>query len=491
MERLSRWGSARAAGGTLTARRGRQAAALAVVSALCVGGLAWAGANGGLPSAGGAGQRPDTVSHANATGSTDRVGALVAAGPAVYALAADGSGIYEAAERGVWKKVGDGARALYGGGAGLFRTTKGDGSVERYVPGADGSPGTWAYVGGPGLGFAVGRDRLYAVGLEASVNEWSAEGGWRRIGEGAKEVHAGGAGLFKTATDGKIHEYDQGTWREIGTAGAEVVVTDHRLYRLAPDRSDLHEWTPGRDWRRIGGPFEHVYGGEGRLLAVEKGTGDVLSYGFKVSSNRRQDPYYWRKIGGPGATFVSSSTRTYGVSPDGSAVFKYLSPLRWEKTAGTATSASVNREQKLAKLRSFVQLGNQASYDLGKAADDRSQGIPDIYAFNWTNDGCNSPAVDAPAGFDFKGACNRHDFGYRNYREILGEEGFRKGVIGVTGVGADSPKAQADQVFLQDMKKECNRPFGSGVHVQARPPLMIAMCEKAAWRYYSAVATMG
>ncbi|MEU5163856.1 phospholipase A2 [Streptomyces sp. NPDC020875] len=460
-----------------------------MVSAVCVGGLAWAGASGGTgqPSAG-AGQRPDTVAPANATGATDRVGTLVAAGPAVYALAEDGSGIYQAAERDVWKKVGDGARALYGGGAGVFRTTAGDGSIERYLPGADGAPGTWAHVGGPGLGFAVGQDRLYGVGLDASVNEWSAESGWQRIGEGAKEIHAGGAGVFKTSPDGKIHHYDQGTWREIGTSGAEVVVTNYRLYRLAADRSELHEWAPGGEWQRIGGPFEHIYGGGGRLLAVEKGSGDVLRYSHRVSVTG--DAFFWRKIGGPGATFVSTSAGSYGVSPDRSAVFKYVAPLQWKKTAGTATSAAVTKEQKLAKLRGLVQLGDQSFHDWARANGAQIDGVPDDYAFNWTNDGC-SRSLDAPAGFDFKAACIRHDFAYRNYREVLGEEGFRKGVIGVTGVGTDGPKAQADQVFLQDMKKECNRPFGSGVHVRARPALMVTMCEKAAWKYFGAVASMG
>lgn len=73
----------------------------------------------------------------------------------------------------------------------------------------------------------------------------------------------------------------------------------------------------------------------------------------------------------------------------------------------------------------------------------------------------------------------------------MGEDGFRRGVLGLTGVGADSPKAQTDQMFLQDMKKECNRPLGSGANIQARPALMIAKCESLARRYFTAVAAVG
>lgn len=202
-------------------------------------------------------------------------------------------------------------------------------------------------------------------------------------------------------------EDDRGTWRENGTPGAEVVTTNNRLYRLAPDRSELHEWTSGNQWVRIGRPFEHIRGGGERLLAVEKGSGDVLSHnpggffreGAIRGGNSREwsarPAYHWRKIGGPGAAFVSASAGIYGVSPVRTAVFKHLAPLRWKKTAGTATSAAVTKEQKLAKLRDFVQPDTLAFNDWARANGAQLQGIPDTYAFNRSNDGC-SRSLDAP-----------------------------------------------------------------------------------------------
>jgi hypothetical protein len=39
------------------------------------------------------------------------------------------------------------------------------------------------------------------------------------------------------------------------------------------------------------------------------------------------------------------------------------------------------------------------------------------YHFDWTTDLC-SASPDTPLGFDFRMPCWRHDFGYRNYKEI-------------------------------------------------------------------------
>jgi hypothetical protein len=39
----------------------------------------------------------------------------------------------------------------------------------------------------------------------------------------------------------------------------------------------------------------------------------------------------------------------------------------------------------------------------------------DPSTLDWTSDGCTS-SPDNPFGFPFVPACNRHDFGYQNYR---------------------------------------------------------------------------
>ncbi|MFF9908993.1 phospholipase A2 [Streptomyces sp. NPDC013457] len=457
--------------------RGGRMVSLALVTALGVGGLAWAGTTGVDDPAGTTTRRPDTVAHVNASGSPSKVSSLAASGRTVYALAEDGSAVYEAADHGVWKKIGGEARAIYAGGAGLFATSSVDGSIYRY----DTEQSKWFFTGGPATKFAVGADRLYSLAGDGSVNAWGS-GGWQRIGGPAKDIHAGRAGVFMTTLDGNVHRYHQGQWTQIGGPGAEFVVGTRSLYGLAPDRLSVHEWTQHGGWQRISGPAEHIYGGEGRVLKVSKETGDVYRYSVLFRK--------WTKIGGPGSTFVSSTDDVYGVSPDRSAVFKHVSDRTWKKTAGTVESSSVTKEQKLARVRAFMQLGQQSFNDWAAARGDALvNNNPDIHGFNWDADKCTK-APDQP-GADFRAACTRHDFGYRNYRALLGEHGMRFGVPGVTGLGADSPKAQTDAVFLQDMKKECNRPLGSGRYVQAKPAFQIAACEAVAQQYYAAVTVLG
>lgn len=74
-------------------------------------------------------------------------------------------------------------------------------------------------------------------------------------------------------------------------------------------------------------------------------------------------------------------------------------------------------------------------------------------------------------GMHFKSACDRHDFGYQNYRDALGEEGFRNGVLGVTGIGTDSPKSRVDAVFRQDLQRACEYgPARTGTYSPPKPP---------------------
>ncbi|KPI43731.1 uncharacterized protein AB675_6170 [Cyphellophora attinorum] len=64
---------------------------------------------------------------------------------------------------------------------------------------------------------------------------------------------------------------------------------------------------------------------------------------------------------------------------------------------------------------------------------------------DWTDNGCGAKAddviTDHPDGFDFLPACQRHDFGYRNYKK--------------QGRCDDSDKAKIDQNFRDDMDRIC------------------------------------
>ena len=60
---------------------------------------------------------------------------------------------------------------------------------------------------------------------------------------------------------------------------------------------------------------------------------------------------------------------------------------------------------------------------------------------DWSDDGCsNSP--DNPLGFNFEPACNRHDFGYRNYKR--------------QGRFTESGRLSIDNNFKSDLYNLCN-----------------------------------
>ena len=71
---------------------------------------------------------------------------------------------------------------------------------------------------------------------------------------------------------------------------------------------------------------------------------------------------------------------------------------------------------------------------------------PDIeiimHQFNWSDDLC-SAVEDIPSGFDFRLACARHDFGYRNHRAV--------------GLNSDDNRLRIDMSFYEDMRRECGR----------------------------------
>ncbi|MGI5237077.1 phospholipase [Dactylosporangium sp. CA-139066] len=87
------------------------------------------------------------------------------------------------------------------------------------------------------------------------------------------------------------------------------------------------------------------------------------------------------------------------------------------------------------------------------------------YGFDWTTDYC-SDSPDQPLGFDFRLPCERHDFGYRNYKAI----------------GAfPANKSRIDDSFYYDLKAKC-----ATYNAFVRPA-----CVSLAWTYYQAVKAFG
>lgn len=130
---------------------------------------------------------------------------------------------------------------------------------------------------------------------------------------------------------------------------------------------------------------------------------------------------------------------------------------------GLAGPAAAAPADKPAVLSSWTQT-SATSYNTWNTAR-QNQGAWAAYGFNWTTDYCSS-SPDNPLGFDFRLSCYRHDFGYRNYKEI-GQ--------------FSANKSRLDSAFYEDLKRKCNT-YSSWV----RPA-----CLSLAWTYYQAVSVFG
>lgn len=133
----------------------------------------------------------------------------------------------------------------------------------------------------------------------------------------------------------------------------------------------------------------------------------------------------------------------------------------WMVAASPA--AAVTLAQKLSVMNSWTQ-PTTASYNAWNSAR-QNQGAWAEYAFDWSTDFCSS-SPDQPLGFDFRLSCHRHDFGYRNYKQVGQFE---------------ANKARIDDAFYFDMRAKCAT-YNSFV----RPA-----CYSVAWTYYQAVRAFG
>ncbi|OEV03307.1 phospholipase [Streptomyces oceani] len=94
-----------------------------------------------------------------------------------------------------------------------------------------------------------------------------------------------------------------------------------------------------------------------------------------------------------------------------------------------------------------------------------NQGDWAAYGFDWSTDKCSS-SPDNPFGFPFENACVRHDFGYRNYKDVGQFE---------------ANKPRLDNAFHADLKRVCNTYSGA----------QKTACDSLAWTYYQAVSNLG
>jgi hypothetical protein len=131
--------------------------------------------------------------------------------------------------------------------------------------------------------------------------------------------------------------------------------------------------------------------------------------------------------------------------------------------AATPAAAAVTPGQKLDVLSSWTQ--TSASSYAGWNSARQNQAAWSEYAFDWSTDYCSS-SPDNPLGFNFKLSCHRHDFGYRNYKD-LGQ--------------FPANKPRLDSAFYADLKRVC----------ATYSTVVQPACHSLAWVYYEAVSIFG
>ncbi|MFD7516789.1 hypothetical protein ACFV85_18535 [Streptomyces niveus] len=251
-------------------------------------------------------------------------------GTGVFAIGPDGDGVlqWDGPGAGDWTRIGDTAKRLWAGPAGLFATgVRGDGLFAY-----GGSPGRWHQVGEAGADFAISGTRVYRLAPDrGSVHVWDGRGtSWTWVGGPASRLYGGGPGLFATnPKDGRIFKYAgrPGEWEFVGTAGADFALTDRHLYGLTPDRAMVTRWlapeTPDADerWTWAAGPAGALFAGAAGLFSTDP-TGTRLRHYAKNA---------WHDIGPAGAEVRVAGREVFVLTDDRTSV------RRWDPRTGTWT----------------------------------------------------------------------------------------------------------------------------------------------------------
>jgi hypothetical protein len=258
--------------------------------------------------------------------------ATAATGKNLYELTPDKSAVLEYTN-GSWTKIGGPAANLYTGGAGVFATDPTTGAVNEYT----GTPMAWKNIGGPGADFEVNATTIYGLAPDHSMVMQYTGSGWIKIGGPASHLYAGGQDVFATDPNtGDIWRYTGAPmdWNEIGGPGKQFVANAVGLFGLAPDGSQVVEWscagtTPG--WAQIGGPAATLYAGGTELYATDPATGNINQFSGS--------PNIWTNVGHPGAAFAVSDNALYGLTPARDTVQQWSgSGTAWTIIGGPASA---------------------------------------------------------------------------------------------------------------------------------------------------------
>lgn len=137
---------------------------------------------------------------------------------------------------------------------------------------------------------------------------------------------------------------------------------------------------------------------------------------------------------------------------------------RWLETHDPEAAEAVERAVAWREQRELVDRYLDAPLEEFLDYRDSSQRDERL---DWSTDECSAPVVGSTGvSFDFTDACLRHDFGYRNTKQL--------GLFG-------QRKAEIDNRFLADMKDHC----------ATRGALLQASCYRWAYTFYHAVRRFG
>ncbi|MFD8384997.1 phospholipase [Streptomyces sp. NPDC059679] len=170
-----------------------------------------------------------------------------------------------------------------------------------------------------------------------------------------------------------------------------------------------------------------------------------------------------------GATALGVVLLPLGVATDAAA--ESASGERTAASAELSTSTTASgkfRDKQLSQLRRLTS-ADRRGLEAWSIAWQRSLQGKNPYRFDWSTDYC-SGSPDKPGGFNFKGPCQRHDFGYRNYKKLNAFTGAHKERI--------------DLAFLQDMRRICA--IQPGFYESQR-----VGCRRTANTYYNTVRLAG
>ncbi|WP_433515241.1 hypothetical protein ACQP2T_06255 [Nonomuraea sp. CA-143628] len=233
---------------------------------------------------------------------------------------------------------------------------------------------------------------VFAIGPDGrGIFQWDGEDAtrWTRIGAAAKQLWSGPAGLFATGMDNLLYAYGgrPGFWFPIGEPGGDLAISGTHVYRLAADRQAVHIWDGhGTSWTQIGGPAARLYGGEPGLFATDPNDGRIFTY--------RGRPGQWDFVGTAGASFALTNRNLYGLTPERTAVNRWLAGARppWAYAAGPADdlyggaaglfSTDPSRERLRVLMEPGIDTKNQNWQDIGPAGAEVRVGRREVYVLS-------------------------------------------------------------------------------------------------------------